>query len=119
MNRDNVTINALLKQLPEFPPNSASLPIVTIYVRMTPDRDENKRVISFKIPEGVDTSELHEHGLAVDGNQAIATVSPDGNGSFHGPISNSLASSLSAALLNDQKELVAFLREGGFRVQFV
>jgi hypothetical protein len=54
---------------------------LAIYVRKGASDDE--RWLSFRIPEGVDQVELLEAGFAIDGNQAVVSVSQtdlDGEG---------------------------------------
>jgi hypothetical protein len=96
---------------------------VAVYVRLVPG-DENGhdgRVLSFKVPAGIDPIELLDHGFALDGNQAAATVGP----TFHinqepgyvGPF-DIFGASLTDALARTQRELVEYFRERGFEPRF-
>lgn len=81
---------------------------------------ESERLISFRIPDGLDPLDLLEQGFAIDGKQAVASVFWD-----HlqeelphvGPFVN--GRSLTSTLQANQLALVEYLRERGFEPKFV
>jgi hypothetical protein len=99
--------------------------VVKIYVRLTERADKldaDERLISFRIPEGVDPMELLDEGFAIDGNQAVFTVAEvfdEGteHPCFDAPFGER-GETLSRALATAQRELVSYLREHGFQPQF-
>jgi hypothetical protein len=99
---------------------SATDTTVKIYVRL--GTDSNERVVSFRIPEGLDPLELLDLGLTLDGNQAAFAVSRVGSDPekvwYQSPLVESLNRSLTGALGDAQRELVKYLREKGFTPQF-
>jgi hypothetical protein len=118
--------------------DAKSIP-VKIYVRLASDprskRDDDDaaemRRISFRIPDGMDALELLDHGLAIDGNQATFTIAlttyGDGETVYEVPFAPPTGdgrskdldgATLTSALANAQKALVAFLRDRGFEPQF-
>jgi plasmid stability protein len=95
----------------------AARAVVTIYVRLNGD-DRDQRVLTFKIPEGLDPMDLLDAGFAIDGNQAAGSVHPtaDDGDPFDGPLAT--GRTLVDALRNNQVAAVAFLRDRGFAARF-
>jgi hypothetical protein len=95
-------------------------PIVKIYVRKGVHDDQ--RLVSFRVPDGLDSMELLDLGYALDGNQAIFTVSsedggPEGGIWYSSPIAG-MNRTLTGALSEAQRVLVNYLREKGLTPQF-
>lgn len=98
-------------------------PVVTIYVRLGDipgsfQHDESVRDISFTIPEGIDPMELLDHGFAIDGRDAGATIAWDKEGEYWEAPFNGSAPSLNGALRNAQAGLVRYFRNRGFEPKF-
>ena len=74
--------------------------------------EEATREISFQIPEGVSQSELLEHGFAIDGNSASSGV----KAYFDDVVRETI--SLTEALHDEQVDLVKWLKEKGYDVEF-
>lgn len=81
-------------------------PSVLVYVRKG-GKSDNRRMISFIIPPGLDPADLLTLGYAIDGDTARLTVQPP------------TGAILSDQLRNTQHLLVDFLHQRGFVVQFV
>lgn len=77
-------------------------------------------MISFRIPEGIDPMGLLEHEFALDGNQALFTVTEvrDGQEVYFDAQFGEFAETLSRGLSLTQRKLVTYLRERGFEPQF-
>jgi len=96
-------------------------PTVKIYVRL--GESDRERVVSFRIPDGIDPLELLERGLALDGNQAAFSVTesdgdPEEGIGFGSPLIERGNRTLTGALGDSQRALVAFLRDRGFEPLF-
>jgi hypothetical protein len=88
-------------------------PVVVIRTRLGAADDDSSREISFRIPDDVDPFELLELGWAIDGNEAAFTVQYDPEDEHFSGIPYG-GISLTAALADTQKSLVAWLRERGY-----
>lgn len=102
------------------PPNS-----VVVFVRRGPNDDTNARVVSFKIPDGLDPLDLLDRGFAIDGDMASFTVYPvlvEVNGlptfEYESTLVSQTRFSLTDALADAQKELVSFLSGKGYAPEF-
>lgn len=89
---------------------------VTVYVRLCADREEDCRELGFRIPKGITQLELLNAdvngGFAIDGNSATTSVvayTEDLTGTYV---------PLSDALRACQLELVSWLSERGYDVEF-
>jgi len=92
---------------------------ITIYVRLGPNDDESQRLLSFKRPASIPSSELLELGLAIDGNQVVSCVSEmENHEGFTGPLQAGWGSVLMDALLEEEKALAAWLDRHGYDVEF-
>lgn len=115
---------------PSDPPMAIPRPTVKIFVRLTSTIPQyslegeagpsEARLISFRIPEGLDSLALLDRGFAIDGNQAAFVVAFNTEAQdaipFESPFGS--GSTLMGALADSQKNLVKFLREHGFEPQF-
>jgi hypothetical protein len=102
---------------------------VMVYVRK--GADDNERWLSFRPPASVDSTELLERGYALDGNQAIASISPQFEEATQvtqwwfptlkepNPTADySWEHSLPDALRNAELALVAYFKQRNHRVIF-
>lgn len=96
---------------------------VKVFVRK-PAGDDDARVLSFRIPDGLkdyfilEAQELWSRGIALDGNQYIWTVEraePPLPG-YVAPWSGETRGSLSAALAADETAVLRFFHEHGYSV---
>jgi len=77
--------------------------VVTVYIR----RGEAKeRLVSFRPPEEIPQAEMIERGYAFDGQSVVKSVSP------------TTERTLAVALLEEQRELIAWLGQYGYTVEF-
>ncbi len=110
--------------------SAAEKPIVKIYVRLGDggprgEGNADHRRISFRIPNGINPLDFLDQDFAIDGNEAVATITefyPDGFMAgnappYEGPFGVK-SQSLSGALATSQRKLVTYLRERGFEPQF-
>lgn len=80
---------------------------VLVYVRLCGDDASREcREISFKIPDKLSQKDLLEEGFAIDGNSAMKAVTPYDD--FQ----------LSDVLHNSQLDLVKWLGQRGYAVEF-
>ena len=94
-------------------------PVVKIYVRMGDERKEDERIISFRIPVGIDPMELLENDFAIDGNTAMFTIAPlPGGDGYDCPFNLMCGTTMTGSLRATQRTLVDYLREKGFEPQF-
>lgn len=99
---------------------------LAIYVRK--GTSDSERWLSFRIPEGMDQFELLEAGFAVDGNQAVVSISQtavDGEGRtgysypvFEPKPSFETAGNLPEALRRAELVLASYLQGRGFTISF-
>lgn len=101
--------------------------VVKIYVRKVgnDDNDADRRRISLRLPYGntLDPLELLDLGLAIDGNEAVFEIGPRWEDVtrttyYDGPLDDVPGESLAEGLLIQQKALVKFLREKGYKPEF-
>jgi hypothetical protein len=92
---------------------------ITVYVRLGPNDDENQRLLSFRRPSDIPTSELLQLGFAIDGNQVVSCVAwmEDEEG-FTGPIQPGVEVTLIDALRQEERALAAWLDGHGYDVEF-
>ncbi len=108
---------------------------IRVYVRLLEDNshpggDEREgRSISFQLPERIPVAELLQRGVAIDGNRAMFAVGWDDSVSSVGyPVyrsnfvnpdgGNTSYWAFSSALAEAERELVDFLAEYDYTVQF-
>jgi hypothetical protein len=82
---------------------------VRVFVRLCGEGQDNCRELSFHIPSGLSQMELLDAGFAIDGHSATKSA-------VWGEYSEHL--SMSDALLEAQRDLVAWLAERGYDVEF-
>jgi hypothetical protein len=83
---------------------------VLAYVRLCGDENRDCREINIKIPDGISQAELLAEGFAIDGHSASKSVTDYTDDGTYVP--------LSEALLDCQREIVAWFAERGFAVEF-
>ena len=105
-----------------MPQQTTSDTVVKVYVRLGAGENTAERDISFRIPEQVDALELLAEGFAIDGRNALVTISQEldlvGIPWYMGAFDEREAT-LAKALAQTQRQLAEFFKERGLTVQFV